>query len=115
MKVLFDNNMPHPLRHLLVGHEVVTAKYRGWDRLRNSDLMQAAEVEFDAMITLDTGFATEQAVAKFDIAVLLLRAGSDQMRDLLPLFEQAAKLLTTCRPGRLFVIEPEEGEEPRSG
>ena len=121
MRVLLDNNMPHELRHHFgepggaARVDVMTAKYRGWDTLRNGQLLREAQREFDVMVTLDRGFATEQKIANFNIAVILLRPSSSDIDDILPLVNEAAKLLTTCRPGRLYVIEPEEGEEPRSG
>jgi hypothetical protein len=36
MKILFDVNMPHPLRRELPGHEVVTAQFQGWAELESS-------------------------------------------------------------------------------
>ena len=43
MKVLFDNNVPSPLRRHLVGHEVSTARRFGWQELKNGDLLSTAE------------------------------------------------------------------------
>jgi hypothetical protein len=43
MKVLFDVNMPCPLRRELPGHEIVTAQSMGWNELENGDLIAAAE------------------------------------------------------------------------
>ena len=116
MRVLLDHNMPHWLRGRLPDHEVVTAGYLHWDRLRNGELLRAAAGEFDALFTLDKGYETEQAMSQHDIAVFLLRPRTQSFGDVLRMVEKAARLLTTCRPGRLYVIEPEEeGEEPRSG
>jgi hypothetical protein len=45
VKILFDQNMPAPLRHALVGHDVATAYERGWHTLQNGELLSAAEAE----------------------------------------------------------------------
>ena len=42
MKILLDHNAPQGLRNALADHEVHTASYRGWSRLENGDLLEAA-------------------------------------------------------------------------
>jgi hypothetical protein len=39
MKVLFDVNMPRPLRNELQGHEVTIAQSMGWGALENGELI----------------------------------------------------------------------------
>jgi len=41
MLVLFDQGTPVPLRKFLKGHRVETASQKGWDTLRNGDLLNA--------------------------------------------------------------------------
>ena len=54
MKVLFDVNVPRPLRRDLPGNEVMTAQSMGWGELENSDLVAEAEkAGFGALITAD--------------------------------------------------------------
>jgi hypothetical protein len=43
MLILFDHSTPAPLRHAFKGHTVVEAVERGWERLANGDLLDAAE------------------------------------------------------------------------
>jgi hypothetical protein len=43
MLVLFDHSTPAPLRFALMGHVVVEAVERGWERLSNGALLDAAE------------------------------------------------------------------------
>ncbi len=105
MRVLLDHNFPHPLRHRFPGHDVVTARYLGWDRPQNGDLWRAAETGFDVVITIDAGFRNHQAVAKFDLAVVVLRTKSNRIPVVEPLLEQTRELLDTCQPGRLYVVE----------
>ena len=61
MKVLFDVNVPRPLRHELVGHEVIPAQAMGWSELENGDLIDAAEREsFGALLTADRNLLFQQ-------------------------------------------------------
>jgi len=43
VRILFDQGTPVPLRGLLSSHQVETAFERGWNTLRNSDLLAAAD------------------------------------------------------------------------
>ncbi len=73
MKVLFDVNMPRPLRRELPGHEVVTAQAMGWGELVNGDLLQAAEKEgFDAFVTADRKLRHQQNLTGRRIAILVV-------------------------------------------
>jgi hypothetical protein len=61
MRILFDHNVPVPLRSWLLGHQVETAYERGWALLANGDLLQMAEeTGFDVMITTDKGIRFQQ-------------------------------------------------------
>jgi len=43
MLILLDHSTPAPLRYALKSHVVVEAVERGWDRLVNGALLEAAE------------------------------------------------------------------------
>ena len=61
MRVLFDHNVPHKLRHSLEKHEVTTADEIGWAELENGELLGAAEAEgFDVMVTGDKNLSCQQ-------------------------------------------------------
>jgi uncharacterized protein (DUF433 family) len=44
VKVLFDHNIPHRLRHSMPAHDVSTADEMGCSELENGELLRAAEV-----------------------------------------------------------------------
>ncbi len=55
MFVLFDQGTPVPIRPFLKEHTVQTAAQRGWDKLRNGELLKAAEdAGFDVLVTPPT-------------------------------------------------------------
>jgi hypothetical protein len=54
MRIVFDQATPVPIRPHLEGHIVRTAAQQGWDKLRNGDLLTAAEdAGFDLLLTTD--------------------------------------------------------------
>ncbi len=73
MKVLFDHNVPVPLRRYLVGHEVRTAAKLGWRELKNGDLLDAAqEAGFDVMVTGDKNLSYQQNLTARTLALVVL-------------------------------------------
>jgi hypothetical protein len=69
---LFDHGVPAPLREHLRAHEVQTAHELGWSTLRNGELLTRADEKFDALITTDRHLKTQQNLASFRIAILVL-------------------------------------------
>jgi hypothetical protein len=54
LRLLFDHNMPAPLRHDLPSHEILLAAERGWEELKNGELLSAAEFAgFQVLVTVD--------------------------------------------------------------
>jgi hypothetical protein len=54
MLILFDHGVPAPLLPYLIGHAVVRARGRGWERLSNGDLLaQAEQAGFEVFLTAD--------------------------------------------------------------
>jgi hypothetical protein len=73
MLILFDQATPVPIRPYLKGYSVRTAFQQGWDRLRNGDLLTAAEeAGFNLLLTTDKNMRYQQNLAERRIAVLVL-------------------------------------------
>jgi hypothetical protein len=73
MRILFDQGVPSPLRPYLQGHDVRTALHMRWDRLRNGELLDAAEAAgFDVFVTTDRNLRYQQNLALRRIAILVL-------------------------------------------
>lgn len=73
VKILFDQGTPLPLRDCLVEHEVRTAHEEGWSRLKNGELLGAAEVaRFEAIITTDQNLRYQQNLDQRRIAIVVL-------------------------------------------
>jgi hypothetical protein len=72
VRVLFDQGTPVPLRNYLGEHKVATAAEMGWSRLSNGQLLDAAEKQFDLLITTDQALRTQQNLPVRKPAVLIL-------------------------------------------
>ena len=61
MLILLDHSTPAPLRYELKGHEVVETVERGWERLANGALLDAAEAAgFELFVTADKNIRYQQ-------------------------------------------------------
>jgi predicted nuclease of predicted toxin-antitoxin system len=77
MRILFDHNAPLPLRYSLRNYTVATTAERGWDRLTNGKLLDAAEeAGFDILLTADKGFQYQQNLTHRRIAIVILSRGN---------------------------------------
>jgi hypothetical protein len=73
MLVLFDQSTPVPIRPFLKGHTVETAWQRGWDTLKNGDLLRAAqEAGFEVLVTPDKNIRYQQNLRNYKIAIVVL-------------------------------------------
>ena len=77
MRILFDHNAPAPLRDYLPNYTIATTAERGWQRLTNGRLLDAAEeAGFDILLTADKGFRHQQNLTHRRIAIVLLSRGN---------------------------------------
>jgi predicted nuclease of predicted toxin-antitoxin system len=86
MKLLLDENLPHQLRRELPGHDCFTVAYMGWAGIENGELLALAASEgFEALITKDADLQYEQNLKDPPMAVVVLRAASNDLDDIRPL------------------------------
>jgi hypothetical protein len=96
MRVLLDENLPHDLRHLIIGHDVATVTYQGWSGLKNGVLLRAAAAAgFDVLLTMDGGIMFQQNVQALPLSVLIISADSNDIDDLRPKVAQIMATLET--------------------
>jgi hypothetical protein len=73
MLILFDHGASKGLARALVGHTVITAQAKGWDRLNNSALLDAAEeAAVDLLLTTDRRMRYQQNLAGRKLALVVL-------------------------------------------
>ncbi len=105
MRILIDECVDERLRNSLPGHDCHTARYAGLAGLKNGDLLVAAEAAgFDVLLTVDLGIAYEQSLKSRKIAIIVLHAKSNRLKDLLPLIPAALVRLESIKPGETVPI-----------
>jgi hypothetical protein len=104
VRVLFDQATPVPIRPHLAGHEVCTAAQQGWDRLKNGELLAAAEADgFDVLLTTDKNMRYQQNLAGRKIGVVVL--GLQQWPDLRPHVQRIVEAINAAVPGSYSEID----------
>jgi hypothetical protein len=104
MLVLFDHSTPAPLRHALKAHVVVEAIERGWERLGNGALLDAAEAAaFEILVTADKNMRYQQNLAGRKIAVVVL--GNAQWPVLRNHVDRVVVALNGAKPGSYIEVE----------
>ena len=104
MRVLFDHNVPHKLRHFLTGHEVSTADEMGWAELENGELLRSAEeAGFEAMVTGDKNLSYQQNLSGRLLALVVLSTNNWNVVKLKS--EAVQKALDLAVPGSFQVVD----------
>jgi hypothetical protein len=104
MLILFDQATPGPMRPYLKGHLVRTAAQKGWQRLRNGDLLNVAEeAGFDMLMTTDKSMRYQQNLAGRRIAVLVL--GQQDWGLLRPHVQLVVDAVNAAEPGSYTEVE----------
>jgi hypothetical protein len=77
VRILFDQGTPVPLRQSLMHHDVVTTYERDWSRLKNGELLDAAENQgFEVLVTTDSNLKYQQNLKSRRIAIVVLSTPS---------------------------------------
>jgi hypothetical protein len=103
-RVLLDECLPHDLRHTIIGHDVETARFAVVAELTNGLLINAIEGKFDVLVTMDSSLHYQQNLVGRKLAVIVLRAKSDRMVDLLPLVPLINIAGGSVSPGQLDLV-----------
>ncbi len=104
MRVLIDACLPVDLQLHLPLAGIATVREMGWQRLKNGALLAVAQHEFDVLITMDKSIPSQQTLTQYSIALLIVRARSNRLDDLLPLLPKIFDALPRVIPGRAIAI-----------
>ncbi len=104
MHILFDNGTPRGVAIILQGHTVEEARSRGWDTLRNGELLDAAEAAgFEVFLTTDRNLRHQQNLAGRTIAIVVLGKGRWRLiKNRLPAIAAA---VAAAAPGSFTEVE----------
>jgi predicted nuclease of predicted toxin-antitoxin system len=105
MRILIDECIPRKFKNGLAEHECKTVPEAGFSGKKNGELLSLAEEQgFQVFVTMDKGIEFEQNLAGRRIGVLILRAASNRLADLLPLTQACLKSIPSIKPGQIVNV-----------
>jgi hypothetical protein len=105
VRILLDECVPQPLGRELSDHEVLSVAEMGWSGKRNGELLSlAASQGFDVFLTVDQNLRYQQTLRSGGIGVVVLKARTNRLADLIPLVPDLRELLVRVRPGELHEV-----------
>jgi len=93
MRILLDDPVPRRPGAALVGHEATTVPKCGWAGIKNGKPMAMASTKFDVFLTTDQNIEFQQDLSVLPIAILVIVANSNRMKDIGPLVPDILKEL----------------------
>jgi len=104
MRVLLDECVPRKLRDELPGHDVKTIAEMKWTGTKNGDLLKLAEVGFDVLMTVDQRIPYQQNLAGICLALVVIVAPSNDIKDLRPSMPEVLRVLVSIQRGQIVRI-----------
>jgi hypothetical protein len=90
----------------LPGHQCVTVPDAGWAGKKNGELLFLAEqAEFEVFVTLDRGVEYEQNLTGRRLSVILVRAKSSRLADLVPHAPRILTAIESVKSGQIVRIK----------
>ena len=103
MRILLDENVPHPLMRFFAGHEISTVQDCGWRGVLNGELLRLAEDSFDVFVVADKNMRYQQNLDGRDIAIVELPTNRWPL--LLPIAARIAEAVNNVSAGEYFIVE----------
>ena len=104
MRVLLDGNLPRTFAALLPGHRVETVHQRRWSDLDDGPLLNAAEGEYDALLTADQNLRYQQNLRGRRLRIVVLHARRTSLPVLAPLAPAVLRALAEMAPGEVRLV-----------
>lgn len=99
-RVLCDESVPRDVAAAIGGHTVTTVQALGWAGATNGALLRAArEAGFEVLVTVDRNMEHQQNIPASGLALVVLRARSTRIPDLLPVVPALAEVLPRVQAG----------------
>ena len=105
MKVLLDECIPRKFKNRLIGQTCSTVPEAGLAGKKNGELLALAEQKgFDVFLTLDKGIQYQQNLGHRNIAIIIIRATSSRISDVLPHAEACLVQIASIRSGEVALV-----------
>jgi predicted nuclease of predicted toxin-antitoxin system len=104
VRILLDGNLPRAFGALLPGHRIDTVHQRRWSDLDDGPLLDAAETEYDAFVTMDQSLRFQHNLRGRRLRILLIRAPRNTLPILAPLALIVLDAIARMEPGKFRVL-----------
>jgi len=106
MKLLLDECLPRKMKFLFSGsgHPCETVREAGFGGKENGELLSLAEGKFDVLITVDKNLKHQQNITNRRIAILVVRAASNDIDDIRPHLPEMPTALQSLRAGQVAEV-----------
>jgi len=106
VRILFDEDVPRPLRRELVGHDISTVVEMGWSSIKNGVLLGlAGDAGFEVFLTFDRNIQHQQNVPALGLALVVLAVPDTKLDTIRPLVPEVLAVLdANPPPGTLSMI-----------
>jgi hypothetical protein len=101
-KIILDENLPHPLRHIFPEYDVVTVYHQSWTGKQNGELVALIDGVFDIFITADKKLRYQQNLTNRKIAIIELP--STHLQKLEALYPKIRAGVAAILPGEYLQI-----------
>jgi hypothetical protein len=103
--VLCDESVPHDVAAAVVGHEVATVQGLGWAGAKNGALLRATrEAGYEVLVTVDRNMQYQQNIPASGLALVVIRARSTRVSDLLPAVPALLEALAVAAAGTVTQV-----------
>jgi hypothetical protein len=108
MKVLLDECIPRKFKYSFPHHDCKTVPEAGLAGQKNGRLLSFAEAAgFDLFLTMDKSLRYQQNLSGRRISILLVRARSNRLRDLLSHAEACRSAMSSIQAGEVVRVGAE--------
>ena len=108
MRILLDECVPKRFARHLSPHEVLTVNELEWSGKKNGVLLTTMEeAQISVLLTVDKNLQYQQNLGKFQVAVLVLDAQTNRLRDLIPFAPLVLQTLANLTIGQVVVLSLE--------
>jgi len=105
-RVLLDANANwRILRDLDADFHGVTARRKQWDGIRNGELLNLAQQEFDVLLTHDQSIAHQQNLRRYEIGIVIIETVSNHIDHVRPLMSKVNEAIRQIQPHQVVRIQ----------
>ncbi len=104
VRVLLDEYLPHDLRLELTDFDIQTVAYAGVAGLSNGALLAAMEDKFEVLVTMDGSIPGQQEIVGRSLCLIILRAPTNRLEDLLQLVPELNQQIENAQPGTICFV-----------